>query len=331
VLVRVAAFHARALGELERKAAAVPWRDWLVPGIPVMLRVSCRKARLYHQKAVAERMGRAMGVTGTSMAESTESTVADGRDEAEVEEGPAGERQLVVVRIFRDECHISLDSSGDLLHRRGYRLASGKAPLRETLAAALLLASQWDPATPLVDPFAGSGTIPIEAALLARRIPPGRHRTFAFQRWPSWQPARWQALLEAADGGTLPRAPAPILGRDRDAGAVTAAGENASRAGVAPDIELGQAAVSSLIPPPGPGALVSNPPYGVRVGAQRELRDLYARLGAVARRRLPGWRVTLLLPAYPHERETGLAWRECFRSRNGGIPVRAVTAEVPAA
>jgi putative N6-adenine-specific DNA methylase len=314
----------RALGELERKARDLPWTSWLPAGVPVTLRVSCRKSRLYHQKAVAERIGKAIVAAGGTVA-STERDEAGGAGAAEEAQGG----QLVLVRIFRDELSLSLDSSGALLHRRGYRLAVGKAPLRETLAAALVLASDWDPRTPLVDPFCGSGTIPIEAALLARRIPPGRNRSFAFQHWPGWTAARWDALLAAADAQTLPKAPALIIGADRDAGAIAAASANATRAGVADDVEFRRAAVSSLTVPPARGCLVSNPPYGVRVSEQRDLRDLYARLGQVARRTLAGWRLGLLLPGTSLERETGLVWQELFRAHNGGLAVRAVRAEVP--
>jgi putative N6-adenine-specific DNA methylase len=236
-----------------------------------------------------------------------------------------------VVRIVRDECTVSLDSSGALLHRRGYRQAVAKAPLRETLAAGLLLASGWDPATPLVDPFCGSGTIPIEAARLARRIPPGLERDFAFRQWPGADETRWQAQLADARRAILPRAPAPILGADRDAGAIVAARANAERAGVAEDIGWTQAAVSTLAPPPGTGALIANPPYGRRISEGRELRDLYARLGTVARERLPGWRVTLLLPEAPLERATGLAFGAPLHTRNGGLAVRMVSAGVPGA
>lgn len=328
VLGRITSFHARALGELERKAAAVPWRSWLVPGVPVRLRVSCRKSRLYHQKAVAERIGRSLAAAGWEPVTGSAEPGEEG-DEPDPGSGASGvEAQLLLVRVFRDDCTISLDSSGELLHRRGYRLAGGKAPLRETLAAGLVLASGWDPACPLIDPFAGSGTIPIEAALIARRIPPGRHRVFAFHRWPSWNPERWKSLLEAADAQSLDKAPAAILASDRDAGAITAATANARRARVGGDLSISRAAVSSISPPEGPGWLVSNPPYGVRVGDQRELRDLYARLGQVARARLPGWRLTLLVPAFPLERQTGLEWQELFSAKNGGLSVRAVSATV---
>jgi putative N6-adenine-specific DNA methylase len=317
VLVRLGSFHSRALGELERKSAELPWRDWLAPGVPLAVRVTCRKSRLFHQRAVAERILAASGAPGATVAGAA----------PDDEECPG---QLVVVRVFRDECTVSLDSSGALLHRRGYRLQTGKAPLRETLAAGLLIASGWQPDEPLIDPFCGSGTIPIEAALLARRLAPGGRRDFAFQRWPRWDAALWRGLLQQANEIALARAPAPIIGADRDAGAIAAARANADRAGVAEDVEFHHAALSALAPPAGPGHLVTNPPYGVRVGEAGALRDLYARLGQVARQRLAGWRLALLLPAAPLERATGLGFRPFLHTRNGGLAVRGVAATVDA-
>jgi putative N6-adenine-specific DNA methylase len=318
VTMRLGQFHARALGELERKAAELPWDEWIAPGVPLTIKATCRKSRLYHQKAVAERIGLAARrpVAGS---------VPSG-DEVE-NDGPA--TQLVVVRLMRDECIVSLDSSGDLLHRRGYRLEGGKAPLRETLAAALLLASEWDPDTPLVDPFCGSGTIPIEAALMARRIPPGLHREFAFFRWRKWKQERWAELCDEARKLVRDHPAAAIRGSDRDAGAIRAAGANAARAGVSSSIDLRREALSAVEAPPGQGALVSNPPYGHRIGEFGKLRDLYARLGQVARERFGGWRVTLLVPAAPVEHQTGLAFQLCFRTQTGGLQVRAIAAHVP--
>ena len=321
ILVRLGEFHVRALGELERKAGHLPWRDWLVADQRLTVRATCRKSRLFHQKAVAQRV-----ITGAGGLPASGLTA----DAGSLDEDEGAEAQLVVVRVFRDTATISLDSSGALLHRRGYRLETAKAPVRETLAAALLLTSGWDPAEPLVDPFCGSGTIPIEAALLARRLPPGLHRNFAFRRWSAWDDSEWQSLTDAARNQSLSRAPAPIIGADRDAGAIAAARGNAERAAVIDDIEFRQAALSSLDPPPGTGHLVSNPPYGVRVGDQRDLRDLYARLGQVARERLTGWRLTLLVPTAPLERSTGLAFTDSLRTRNGGLVVRVACARAPA-
>ncbi len=314
ILLRVGAFHARALGELERRAALLPWDRYLVPERQVNLRVTSRKSRLYHQRAIAERVANGIReVTGASAGS------AD-RDEEE-----SGDEQVVVVRVLRDECLVSLDSSGELLHRRGYRLAIAKAPLRETLAAALVMASEWDRLHPLIDPFSGSGTIPIEAALLARRIPPGFHRRFGFQQWPGYESARWDALVESAREGILPAAPGPILGSDRDAGAVEAAQSNAVRAGVASDLLFQKASVSALRSPGPVGWVVTNPPYGTRVGERQRLRDLYAKFGSVLRSGFPGWCLTILVAAGGLERQLGIPLRTSLSTNNGGIAVRALS------
>lgn len=321
VLMPVAEFPVRALGELERKAGQLPWADWIPRDRRVAFRVTSKKSRLYHQRAVAERLARAAGVEQSVPA-------APGSAEGDdlPDRGPEGdpERQLVIVRLYRDVCSISIDSSGEHLHRRGYRLAAAKAPLRETLAAALLLASEWDSGRPLVDPFAGSGTIAIEAALLARRIPPGLSREFSFWHWPGWDHEIWTQAVEEAKGAMLDRAPAPILAADRDAGAIEAARQNAERAGVGGDIEHRRASISELEPPTGAGGLVSNPPWGLRIGEQRALRDLYARLGQILEARFSGWQATLLLPHTPLERDTGLGWDTLARTTHGGVAVRMV-------
>jgi putative N6-adenine-specific DNA methylase len=304
VLVRLAAFEAKGFPELERHARKVPWQEVLGPGAAASFRVTSKKSKLYHAGAIEERLAGAVG--------RSEGQMVGGAD------------QEFVVRVFRDRFTISADSSGDLLHQRGYRLATAKAPLRETLAAAMLLGAGWDPESPLVDPFCGSGTIPIEAALLARRMLPGRHRSFAFMRWPAFDSATWQALLDRADADVLARVPAPILGSDRDAGAIRAAVANAERAGVLGDIEFRQTPLSTVRAPAAPGWLVTNPPYGVRVGEADRLRDLYARLGSVLGTEFAGWSAVMLSANRTLEGQTGLPWQEIWRSRNGGIPVRLV-------
>jgi putative N6-adenine-specific DNA methylase len=322
VLVRLGQFHARALGELERRARLLPWAGFLPSGAAPRLRVTSRKSRLYHQRAIAERIGRAI-------AEATGGTAT----EAFGEEPQNGEpRLLVVVRLLRDECLISLDSSGGLLHQRGYRLATAKAPLRETLAAAMLLAAGWNGSVHLLDPFCGAGTIAIEAALLARRIAPGLHRRFAFESWPGVAVEALERLRHEARQTTVTRATVSLVASDRDAGAIRAARENAERAGVAGDIDFRQRSLSDVVPPDGPGCLITNPPYGVRIGDRRRLRDLYARLGEVARHSLPGWAVVLLVPSsFPLERDTGLAFTQLLKTVNGGLPVRLIRATIPAA
>lgn len=328
VLVRLAEFPARAFYELERKAKRVPWGLVLRPGDPVAFRVTSRKSKLYHLDGIAERLSAACG--GSPGRESTDYT--DDTDDAVEPAGPPAvgrSTQLIVVRLFRDRVTISADSSGELLHRRGYRQALGKAPLRETLAAAMLLTAEYDGTRPLVDPFCGSGTIPIEGALIARRIPPGIHRRFAFEHWPSFEPAQWDSVRAGGRERMLDRAPAPIFGWDRDAGAIAAARSNAERAGVGADVGLAEGTISGLVVPPGPGLLVSNPPYGVRLGEAGDLRDLYARFGKVVRAVCAGWSAVLLSADRAHEAATGLGLVERWHSSNGGVKVRCSVADIP--
>jgi putative N6-adenine-specific DNA methylase len=326
VVLRMGQFTARSFIELERHARRLPWESFLAPGRAVRWRVSCRKSRLYHEGAVAQRfqaaVERAIGPVAAASAG---------------EEEDAGElEQLFVVRFLRDRCTVSVDGSGALLHRRGYRQAVAKAPLRETLAAALLLASGWDTPAPLLDPLCGSGTIPIEGALLARRIPPGlasadrEPRRYAFEEWPGFDAALWRDVVDRARAGILERSPAPIRGSDRDAGAIAASRANAARAGVEEDVELEVAPLSAAEPAGERGWLVTNPPYGVRVGDAARVRDLYAALGNLARARLPGGTVALLSADPALDRQVGIPLAETITTRNGGIPVRVVIGPVPA-
>jgi putative N6-adenine-specific DNA methylase len=241
-----------------------------------------------------------------------------------------GDAQLFVVRLLRDHVTVSADASGELLHRRGWRQATAKAPLRETLAAALLAASEWDGIAPLVDPFCGSGTIPIEAALLARRMAPGAGRSFAAERWPGVSGAVGGKLRDQLAAASLGRAPGAIVGADRDAGAIAAALSNAERAGVQQDVTFEERSISALeLPEGGPGWVVSNPPYGVRVGDTDRVRDLWARFGMVLRERASGWRVALLSPDASLERQLRIPLHVVAQTANGGIPVRLVTGRVP--
>jgi putative N6-adenine-specific DNA methylase len=322
VLERVAEFRATAFYELEKRARAVRWQDFAQPGTAVEVRVTCKKSRLYHSDAVAQRVLDAISRAVPGV------TVAGSSDDEDDREGAS--RQLFLVRFVRDVCTISADSSGELLHRRGYRLATAKAPIRETLAAAMLLSLGYDGSAPVVDPMCGSGTIPIEAALIARRVAPGLGRAFACERWPATKSAAFDVLRDAARSAALPRAPAKIVGSDRDAGAIAAAVSNAARAAVSSDVELVSRPVSAIEAAAGPGLVLVNPPYGDRIGDAGALRDLYAQLGNVARARCPGWTLAMVSADPGLERHVGLPFSEVLRFRNGGIPVRLVRARVPA-
>jgi putative N6-adenine-specific DNA methylase len=313
----------------------------------VRLRVTCRKSRLYHSDAVAERImsviagsaGRVIEGGGDGFNDEQDDADnakgaerADENDEVRAGGGAEGQAQLFIVRIVHDEVEISADSSGELLHRRGYRKEVAKAPLRETLAAAMVLASGWKRGEPLLDPMCGSGTIPIEAALIARGIAPGLERKFQFMNWPAFDELGWNEIRERAKGSAN-HSVEKIRGSDRDAGAIEAAARNAERAGVADTIGFSVEAVSSAIAAlddvaTGAGWILTNPPYGIRMGDSDDLRNLYAKLGSALKTR-SGWRVGILTSDAVLVRQTRLPLVPRFKSSNGGIPVSFLVSEKP--
>ncbi|HEY4320452.1 MAG TPA: hypothetical protein VGM77_04660 [Gemmatimonadales bacterium] len=320
--IRLATFSARTFAELERHAAKVTWPSVLAPEQAVHFRVTSKKSRLYHQDGIAERLEKSV------LAQLPGATAVRSASAAEEMETPVSELphvQRVVVRVLRDEVTLSADASGALLHLRGYRQAVAKAPLRETLAASLLLASGWTADMPLLDLMCGSGTIPIEAALLARQMAPGRARRFAAELWTGWASAFAEARA-AATLRELPHASIAVAGQDRDAGAIAASVANAERAGVGADVAFTQAAISHTTLDEGAGWIVTNPPYGARVGEKGRLRDLYATLGAVMRERRPHWRLAMIGADRVLEGQLGIAMEDVAKTENGGIAVRVVRA-----
>jgi putative N6-adenine-specific DNA methylase len=303
VVVRLGGFRSRDFPELFRKASRLPWGRFIRPETRVMLRVASHRSRLQHTGRIAATVGEAI-----DRALGRPAPPADGPE------------QLVLVRFEDDACLISVDSSGTLLHRRGYREEAAQAPLRETLAAGLLLLLDWDGSVPLLDPMCGSGTLPIEAALLACNRPPGGQREFAFMTWPRYRPGLWQALLtEAARGGR--EGDIPIRGADRDSVVLAAARRNAERAGVQGKIDFSLGELGQTPAAGGIGLLLCNPPYGQRLGREEDLRPLFRALGEVCRSSLPGWRVAFLSPSGHLARATGLPLRPVAVLSNGGIAV----------
>ena len=322
VLVRLAEFEARDFATLEKMAARVPWHLVLSPGAAVRLRVTCRKSRLYHSDAVAERVARGItnSITGSQ-------ALGRARDDEEDEDGNT---QLIVVHFDHDRCTISADSSGALLHRRGWRQAIAKAPLRETLAAAMLASCDWNGGVPLVDPFCGSGTIGIEAALRMRRMAPGLGREFVMEQWPGADAPMHARVRAAARAEQLPLVGVPIVMRDRDAGACKAAVANAERAGVLQDlvIEQGPLSDTSLDAIGTAGLVLTNPPYGLRISDGTDLRSLYARLGDVVRAGGREWQLGLLVPDRVLAAQTRLTFDAVLRTANGGLPVELLLSRV---
>jgi putative N6-adenine-specific DNA methylase len=275
ILARVASFRAMHLAQLDRRARRVDWTALLRRDVPVKIEATCRASRIYHSGAAASRVARAI----------TESTGAPVAEEAEV---------VVKVRIDDDLCTIAVDTSGELLHRRGHKQAVAKAPMRETMAAMLLRMCNYSGAEPVLDPMCGSGTFVIEAAETAAGLAPGRTRSFAFERLAPFDAEAWHAMREAARPKAEPRV--RFHGRDRDEGAIRMSRANAERAGVDGITEFRVAAVEQLTVPEGPpGLVIVNPPYGERIGDRGELVQVYRALGAsLMRGGFTGWRVGIV-------------------------------------
>lgn len=330
VVVRLASFTARDFATLERRAAQLPWAQFVSAGDALSLSVTCRKSRLYHSDAVAERVARSV-----QRAVGSVRVVDAAVDDDGVISAPAAHTeaslQRVLVRLDHDACTISIDASGDRLDRRGWRLDSGKAPLRETLAAALLQSSGWTPEFPCIDPLCGAGTIAIEAALRARQIAPGVGRRFRCEAWPCMDAALMARERERAHDATRPHTGAPIVAADRDAGAVHATRTNAERAGVAADIAVLHQPLSemALSRYGDSGWVVTNPPYGIRTGDPANLKALWGRLGALVRAGGPQWRLAVVVPDAALSRELRLPVRTLVRTTTGGRPVHFMGSRPP--
>jgi 23S rRNA G2445 N2-methylase RlmL len=216
-------------------------------------------------------------------------------------EPSAGDAPLVLVRGVDDVWTLSVDSSGQRLHRRGWRAAGGEAPMRESLAAAALALASWSSNEALVDPMCGAGTIPIEACTVALDMAPGSSRAFAFERWPALARSggardRWAELQAEAHRARREVLRAPIGASDQDPTSVATTRENAARAGVAAHLVIDQRPLADLEPPEARGLLIANPPYGERLGRRRDLPSLYREIGRVLRHRLAGWRAAVVVP-----------------------------------
>ncbi|MGE0791265.1 MAG: class I SAM-dependent RNA methyltransferase [Sandaracinaceae bacterium] len=308
VLVRVGRAGGTRFDDLEASFGEIAWEDVLRPGVPRSAVVNVRKSRLQHTGAIAERLLRAIA-----------RRLGDGLTGADASGVP------VHVRMFRDAATVSVDSSGEPLHRRGYRVTTVAAPLREDLARALVIASGWDRASPLIDPFAGSGTIPIEAAALARGLAPGRLRGFAFERMALCDPPSWQAVKEAARENVKPAVGATILAGDRDPDAIEAVRANAERAGVENDVTRVMAPVSEL-PLDGleGAALVTHPPFGHRQSAGVDPRPVYQALGRRARELGDGAPLALMCLDRRLALSVDGSLRTAFLTDAGGLKVRAM-------
>jgi len=350
VRLRIGEVTAKRFDAFVRKVSRLPFERYLKPGAELTVRATSRHSRLYHSGAIAERVADAIQIHfgstsgGKAPAEARAPVEATGDeatgdeatgdeatgDEATGDEatGDEGTATIVHARFVDDVCTLSVDTSGAPLHRRGYRLESALAPLREDLARALVVASAWSGAAPLVDPLCGAGTLVIEAAMMARRLAPGRGRRFAFMDSPLFDAEAFAEICASADARALSSLPFALVGSDRDPGAIAAATANAERAGVAADVRFVHASLSDA-PAHWPelkagSALVSNMPFGQRVSRGKTLVALHQRLGSVVAALPERPAVGLLVADRKLAYVTGLDLHPAFHTKHGGIAVHAM-------
>jgi putative N6-adenine-specific DNA methylase len=305
VLVRLGSFGSRDFPDLYRKLLRLPWGRFVKPGTRLQVKASSCRSRLQHTGRISETVQdaahRALG--GGSVCEESLS-------------------QQILVRFENDQCLVSVDSSGELLHRRGYRRMIGAAPMRETLAAGILMMLGWTAEKPLVDPMCGSGTFVIEGALMGGGRASGMNRQFAFMQWPRYRPGLWNVLITQAR--SVERTPQGLMfGYDIDAKVIEGARLNAARAGVgsATRFFVGELGHDVEAMPQGKGLVVCNPPYGARLGDEAGLLELYRQLGVVCRSVYSGWQGAVLCPPGSLAKALGKGF-DCFALlNNGGIEV----------
>lgn len=314
VLAWRATFPAKTGEELYDGVREVDWSPFLTKDRTLAVKATCRSSALTHTQYIAQK---------------TKDAIVDQLRErlgARPSVAPDDPDVRIVVHLVKDEANVYLDLAGDSLHLRGYRTRIGEAPLKETLAAAIVRLSGWDRKRPLVDPMCGSGTIAIEAAAWARRIAPGLARPrFGFERWAYFDgtmAARMKELREEARAEALPKGP-DVRASDMDPEALAIAKANAKDAGVMLTIE--QRDVKRLAKTEPPGVIVTNPPYGERLAADRELYEAMGNAFA----KLHGHTVAVLAGGSMIERAIPLTPARWLLLFNGAIECRLLTYEVP--
>ncbi|MBL4775867.1 MAG: class I SAM-dependent RNA methyltransferase [Mariprofundus sp.] len=300
ILIRLASFRALSFPELYNKSKKVAWGHYISPQVSVSVRASCNGSKLMHS-------GRAEKAMLDAIADKLGFVCTDTTDE-----------QQVLLRIDNNQCTISLDASGDRLDRRGYRLHSGKAPVRETIAAAILRWMDWQADEPLMTPMCGSGTFAIEAAWIAEKRAAGLTHVFPFLHWPALKEKRWQRALDKARS-MQSACDFSVFASEWEANILAQAKENAVCAGVSESIQFELLDVRKLAVPDDVsdvGLLICNPPYGERVKA--DVTGLYQQLGKRFKQHFSGWRMAVIVPDKVCEKALGLPVKKRLNIKHGG-------------
>jgi len=290
ILMRVRTFKATHFRQLEKNLEGIPWELYLPHDSILKVNATTKHCRLHHSGAIAERFQKAIGKR-LSAFEAEEAQPESGMTPSAV--------QTIYVRGLDDRFTVSLDSSGALLYKRGLKRHTGSAPLRETLAAAALLMAGYDGRVPLIDPMCGTGTFSLEAALMAKHIPAGWFRDFAFTRWPSFLTRRWNYIRRQFESGIMRFEQPLIFASDNDDDACRKLKSCAQLHDLTDAVLIQQKDFFDLDPgglTDQSGVICLNPPYGRRLGGQRESEKLFAAICDKLKQAYTGWKLVLFTP-----------------------------------
>lgn len=316
VLVQLSQFPCETPDQLYHGVYAINWHELITPSMTLAVDSSLRDSLMTHSGFVSLKTKDAVvdkirSISGTRPNVDT-----------------ADPDMRINVHLHKNICTVSLDSSSEPLDRRGYRLERNDAPLRETLAAAVIALTGWDGSVPLSDPMCGSGTIPIEAALVAGNVAPGLNRSFGFQRWLDYDKKSWDRLLRDAEDKKHKIPLNLITGLDHDSRALKIASKNAANAGFSGQLHFFHAELETFQPEGEHGVVIINPPYGKRLGDEDELRELYCRIGDILKKRCKGWTGYVLTGNLELAKYIGLKASRRFVLFNGAIECRLLKYEM---
>ncbi|MGJ5634241.1 THUMP domain-containing class I SAM-dependent RNA methyltransferase [Nostoc sp. CALU 1950] len=317
ILVNIDEFPCQNADDLYRGIQTIDWVNYLTPDMTLAVNVTGKNQHLNHSHFTSLQVKNAI-------VDQQKENLGE-RSNVELHDPDV----RVNVHIERDFCTVKLDSSGNSLHRRGYRPAVGVAPLKESLAAALIQLSGWEPNQMFYDPLCGSGTLPLEASLKALNIAPGLFReSFGFETWLDFDLSLLEKLLQEAKDSQLDTLPAPIWGSDRDENIIEQAINNAQNCGVDNHVWFSQMELADVVAPADSGILFCNPPYGERLGQDSDLGAFYKLLGDVLKQRFKGWTAFVLSGNKELSQSIGLKSSRRIAVYNGALPCQLMKYEL---
>lgn len=317
ILMKLHEFPCQDADDLYRGIQTIDWAQYLTPDLTLAVNATGKGEQLNHTHFTALQVKRAI-------VDQQQDRLGD-RSDVELHSPDV----QISVHIDRNVCTVNLDSSGKSLHRRGYRPAVGAAPLKESLAAALIQLSGWQPEQMFYDPLCGSGTLPLEASLKALNIAPGLFRDrFGFETWLDADLDLLGKLIQEAEANQRESLPAPIWGSDRDEAVIEQAIANATNCSVLNHVYFASIDLEDVAAPASSGVVFCNPPYGERLGRDSDLGAFYKRLGDILKQRFKGWTAFVLSGNKELAQSIGLKSSQRFSVYNGTLPCQLMKYEL---